>query len=262
VKKGVKREMEDNILEIKDLCVRVGGKALLHNLNLTVPAGEVHALLGLNGSGKTTLMMVIMGFTGYEVTNGQIVFAGRDITHLNITERARLGIGIAEQRPPTIPGVKLRQILDYIIAGRRQSATDVAELVKAAGMEEFLERNINDGLSGGEIRRAELLQLLAMQPTFSMMDEPDSGVDLESLKTVGGLINLLFSNDQCHPVRRRAGLIITHNGNMLNYVHVDKAHVMLNGQIGCSGNPYMILDTIGKRGYEECASCMRERSEH
>jgi Fe-S cluster assembly ATP-binding protein len=247
-----------NILEIKDLCVQVDGKELLHNLNLTIPPGEVHALLGLNGSGKTSLMMAIMGFARYEVTSGKIFFKGKDITNLNITERARLGIAIAQQRPPTIHGVNLRHILDYTVAGNSQSAEKVAELVQIAGMERFLKRDINGGFSGGEIKRAELLQLLATEPTFSMMDEPDSGVDIESLNLIGEMINMLFSNDRYHPVKRKAGLIITHNGNVLNFINVDKAHVMLNGEIGCSGNPPMILDTISKYGYEECARCMQK----
>ena len=248
----------NNVLEIKDLCVYAGQKELLHNLNLTIPAGEVHALFGPNGSGKTTLMMAIMGFSRYQVKSGQILLAGKDITELDITERARLGIGIAQQLPPVIPGVKLQQVLDYVTAGNHQQVANVGQLAKTADMEHFLNRDINGNLSGGEIRRAELLQLLAMQPMFSMMDEPDSGVDLEALKVVGELVNMLFSDDPVHPARRKAGLIITHSGNILNYVHVDKAHVMFERQIGCAGNPSIILDTISKYGYAECAQCLQE----
>lgn len=251
-------ELYKNTLEIKNLCVQVDGKALLHDLSLTIPVGEVHALLGLNGSGKTSLMMTIMGFPKYQVTNGQILFKGNDITNLNITERARLGIGIAQQRPPTIRGVKLRQVLDYVVMNNPKRMNEMANMVKAAGMEKFLDRDINDGLSGGEIKRAELLQLLAIQPTFSMMDEPDSGTDVESFEIIGKLIDMLFSSDVCHPVKRRGGLIITHNGNIFNYVHIDKAHIMLNGQIGCSGNPHIMFNTISKYGYEECVHCIKE----
>ncbi len=246
-----------NSLEIRELCVQVDGKEILRNLNLAIPEGEVHALLGLNGSGKTSLMMVIMGFARYKVTSGQIFFEGKDITGLDITERAKLGIGIAEQRPPTIQGVKLKHILYYIVDKKFQQSDEFALMVKAAAMEKFLDRDINEGLSGGEIKRAELLQLLAMQPKFSMMDEPDSGVDLESLKLVGNLINMIFSRDSCRRINKKAGLMITHNGSILNYIQADKAHVMLEGQIGCSGNPHVILDTINKCGYEACARCMR-----
>ncbi|MCG8482358.1 MAG: ATP-binding cassette domain-containing protein, partial [Clostridia bacterium] len=213
-------ETYKNILEIKNLCVEADGKELLHDLSLTIPVGEVHALLGLNGSGKTSLMMTIMGFPRYQVTKGQILFKGKEITNLNITERARLGIGIAQQRPPTINGVKLRHILDYAVMNEPRYIHEMPAMIKTAGMEKFLDRDINNGLSGGEIKRAELLQLLATQPGFSMMDEPDSGTDLESIEIIGKLLNLLFSRDACHPAKRRAGLIVTHNGNIFDYVHV------------------------------------------
>ncbi len=246
-------------LEIRDLCVRAGEKKLLNHLSLTIPDGEVHALLGQNGSGKTSLMMTIMGFSGYEVTQGQILFKGQDIAELDICERSRLGIAIAQQRPPTISGVTLRSILAYTLRNKKKPEDKLSELAETARMEPFLDRSINDGLSGGEIKRAELLQLLAMSPEFSMMDEPDSGVDMESLALVGELINKLFSPDQKRRAKRKAGLIITHSGNILNYFNIDKAHVMHDGSIGCSGNPTIILDTIGKYGYKECVRCIGRR---
>jgi Fe-S cluster assembly ATP-binding protein len=230
----------------------VEGQEILHDINLTIPEGEVHALLGPNGSGKTSLMMAIMGFSDYEVCRGQIIFDGKDITELDLTERARFGLGIAQQRPPTIAGVRLGQILNYVAASVPQWDAEVKELVQAAQMEQFLERDVNAGLSGGEIKRSELLQLLATHPRFAMMDEPDSGVDLEALVLVGDLINTIFSRDPARPAKRRAGLVITHTGHILNYVHADKAHVILDGCIGCSGNPHIIFDRIRKSGYEEC----------
>ncbi len=245
-----------NILEIKDLCVRAGDKNLLDHLNLAIPDGEVHALLGQNGSGKTTLMMTIMGFSDYEIMQGQILFKGKDITGLDVCERARLGIAIAQQRPPTINGVKLQSILAYTLRNEKNSEDVLNELARTTQMEQFLDRSINDGLSGGEIKRAELLQLLSMSPAFSMMDEPDSGVDIEALALVGKLINKLFAPDEKYPVKRKAGIVITHSGNVLKYLNFDKAHVMHNGNIGCSGNPALIMDTIGKHGYEECVRCI------
>jgi len=245
-----------NILEIKDLCVRAGDKNLLDHLNLAIPDGEVHALLGQNGSGKTTLMMTIMGFSDYEIMQGQILFKGKDITELDVCERARLGIAIAQQRPPTINGVKLQSILAYTLRNEKNSEDVLNELARTTQMEQFLDRSINDGLSGGEIKRAELLQLLSMSPAFSMMDEPDSGVDIEALALVGKLINKLFAPDEKYPVKRKAGIVITHSGNVLKYLNFDKAHVMHNGNIGCSGNPALIMDTIGKHGYEECVRCI------
>ena len=252
-----------NILEIKGLCVEVDGRVLLHDLDLTIPDGEVHALLGPNGSGKTTLMMTIIGYPEYEITQGQILFNGQDIATLDITGRARLGIGVSQQRPPTIAGVKLRQILDFVVANAPQRAGEIDELVRAFQMEPFLERDINAGLSGGEIKRSELFQLLVTHPKFVMMDEPDSGVDLEAISIIGRMTNkLLTRNHATRPKERRAGLIITHTGNILDYVHADKAHVMLDGCLCCSGNPHILLDQIRKCGYEECVRCeLRRRRE-
>jgi Fe-S cluster assembly ATP-binding protein len=247
-----------DLLEIKELCVAVDGQELLRQVNLIIPDGEVHTLLGPNGSGKTSLMMAIMGFGDYRVTHGQILFDGQDITELDLTERARLGIAVTQQRPPTIAGVKLRHVLDYATAGIPERVSEIDMLVSKTRMAPFLERDINRGLSGGEIKRSELLQLLAGQPRLAMVDEPDSGVDLESLAIVGEMINTLFSQDSPCPAKRRAGLIITHTGHILDYVQVDKAHIMLNGAIVCSGNAYLILDIIREHGYEECARCIRE----
>lgn len=248
--------MGTNALEIIDLCVNVNGKELLHKINLTIPAGEVHSLFGQNGSGKTSLMMAIMGFSAYKVTSGKILFEGKDVTPLNLTERSRLGIGIAQQRAPTLCGIKLRSVVEYISKERQHKKDEIDEIVSATKTHKFLDRDVNDGLSGGEIKRSEIMQLLAMKPVFSMLDEPDSGLDIESLSLLGGLINKIFSNDVFHPVKRNAGLIITHNGNVLEHVNVDKAHVMINGRIDCSGNPRIIMDTISKYGYEECVNCI------
>ena len=249
-----------NILEIKHLYVEVDGQMLLHNLDLVIPEGDIHALLGPNGSGKTTLMMTVIGYPEYKVTGGQIIFNGEDITELGITERASLGIGVSQQRPPTITGVKLRQILNHAIAKAPQRAQEIDDLVRAFQMEPFLERDINAGLSGGEIKRSELFQLLVTRPKFVMLDEPDSGVDLEAMNVVGHITNeLLARNHATRPKERRAGLVITHTGNILNYVHADKAHVMLDGYIGCSGNPHILLDQIRKCGYEECVQCELRR---
>jgi len=250
----------NNILEIRDLHVNVDGRRLLKDVDLTIADGEIHALLGPNGCGKTTLMMTIMGFPQYKVTQGQILFEGRDVTGLDLTERARLGIGIAQQRPPTIAGVKLQQIVEYLIKDEPERAGEVGELVKAFNMERLLDRGVNANFSGGEIKRSEIFQLLVSRPRFVMLDEPDSGVDLEALHLVGDLVNALLSKEGTRPVRRKAGLIITHTSYILDHVHADKAHIMLDGTIGCSGNPNIMIEEIRKRGYEECVRCIQRMS--
>ena len=249
-----------NILEVKHLCVEVGGNEILHDLDLSIPEGEVHALLGPNASGKTTLMMAIMGYPEYEITKGQVFFNGEDIAELDITERAKLGIGFSQQRPPTIAGVKLWQLLDFFVRKAPEHAQEIDELVKTFQMEGFLGRDINSGLSGGEIKRCELLQLLVTRPKFVMMDEPDSGVDLEALAVVGSMVNALLSEEHARPAHRKAGLIVTHTASILDYVYTDKAHIMLDGHIGCSGNPHILLNQIRGYGYEECIRCELRRS--
>lgn len=252
--------MTSDVLAINNLCVEADGQMLLHDLDLTIPDGEVHALLGPNGSGKTTLMMTIIGYPEYRVTQGQILFDGQDIAELDITERARLGIGVSQQRPPTIAGVKLQQILDFIIKDVQGRVQEIDNLTRAFQMGPFLERDVNAGLSGGEIKRSELFQLLITHPRFVMMDEPDSGVDLEAMSVIGQMTNeLLVRNHATRPKERRAGLIITHTGRILDYVHADKAYIMLDGRIGCSGNPLILLDKVREcGGYEQCIRCIQQ----
>ena len=248
-----------NILEIHDLNVTVRGEEILHKINMEIPEGEVHAIFGPNGSGKTSLMMTIMGFSGYQITSGKIIFEGQDITDLGLTERARLGIAVAQQRPPTIKGVRLRQVLDYAFEQNAETAKELESLIKDNNLEKFMDRDINDGLSGGEIRRVELLQLLATRPKFAMLDEPDSGVDIEALELIGEMAKKLFSVDICRPASRRSGLIITHTGQILESVYADKAHVMMEGTIEGCGNAQIVLDTICDSGYSQCLVCIKRK---
>ena len=247
------------MLKIQNLHVSIEGKDILNGVTLTIPDGEVHALFGPNGSGKTTLIMTIIGYPEYKVTEGQILFNGKDILKLEITERAKLGIYISQQRPPTIIGVKLRDILDFYIQSDPSKKGYIDNMVKKFKVEKFLDRNINSGLSGGEIKRSELFQVLIAFPKFLMLDEPDSGVDLVQLSLLGDVINeclriKAFSHHR-HSIERKTGLIITHSGNILDYVHTDKAHLLLGGIIHCSGNPGIMLDQIKKEGYKYCISC-------
>jgi Fe-S cluster assembly ATP-binding protein len=247
------------ILEINNLSVQVGGKTLLDHLDLKIPRGEIHALLGQNGSGKSTLLMTIMGFSEYKTINGTIMYNGQDITEMAINDRAKLGIGIAMQRPPTINGVTLKEVLDYLVRNDSKKDVLISELELFTHCESFMKRSINKGFSGGEIKRSELIQLLALKPEFALIDEPDSGVDIESIALIGALIKRIYEQDDHRPVLRKSGLIITHNCGVFDYFHVDKIHVMHNGQIICSGNPELIIDSIRENGYEGCLRCNQKR---
>jgi Fe-S cluster assembly ATP-binding protein len=239
------------LLEIVDLSVRIGDKQVLKDFNLRIGTGETHVLFGPNGTGKTTLLNVIAGIPRYSVDSGSILFKGKDITHMTMDERARLGIGMAFQRPPAIRGLKLKDLIKII-----NPEADAAAILKKMDFESFGERDVNRGFSGGEVKRSEMVQLLAQQPDFVMLDEPDSGVDLENIKLIGDAINLLTQKDKRPSSRTRSGIIITHFGHILEYMKADRAHVMLGGSIVCSGNPGEILVQIKKSGYEGCAACL------
>jgi len=213
--------------------------------------GETHALFGPNGCGKTTLLSTISGIPRYEVTGGKIIFKGEDVTHMPMHERARLGLGIAFQHPPTIRGLKVKDLIKLC-----NPLADADLILKDLNFEEFADREVNKGFSGGEVKRSELVQLLAQDPDFVMLDEPDSGVDLENIKVIGKAINKLTQKDVRPSKRTKSGMIITHFGHILDYMETDKAHVMIDGTILCSGGPREILKQIKESGYEECAECL------
>jgi Fe-S cluster assembly ATP-binding protein len=244
-----------DLLTVKGLSVSVEETEILHHVDLEINEGEIHALFGPNGSGKTSLLMAIMGIPPYRVTAGTIRFKGEDVTDLPVNERARRGIGLSFQRPPIIRGLKTRTMVDIC----SQGTVDAEALASSLGLQAFLDRDVNYGFSGGEIKRAELLQLLAQDPDLVLIDEPESGVDLESIVLIGEAINRLLKRDLRLRERRatspKAGLIITHTGHILDYVTVDRAHVMCHGCIGCSGHPRELLEEIRKMGYEECIQC-------
>lgn len=253
------------MLIVEDLQVELAGKTILKHIDLEINPGETHALFGPNGSGKTSLLMTLMGYPQYKVVGGRIVFKGVDITHAPINERARLGIGMSYQRPPTIHGLKTRQMVQLCA----HQEVDVTSLAHKVNFESFLDRDVNAGFSGGEIKRSELLQLSAQNPDLMLFDEPESGVDLENIALVGNTIaRLLQKNgvwDKAKPrlqvkrERTKMGLIITHTGHILDYVAVDKGQVLYNGVLSCSTNPREILRCIAEIGYEECVRCtMRE----
>ena len=250
------------MLLIEDLQVKLGEREVLRHIDLQINPGETHILFGPNGSGKTSLLMTIMGYPQYRVTAGKIAFKGVDITNMPINERAKLGIGMSYQRPPTVHGLKTKQIVK-ICGGNRD--INVAGMAAAMNFTDFLERDINAGFSGGEIKRSELLQLMAQKPDLLLFDEPESGVDLENISLIGNTISKLLQRDihmepgktqlQMKKERTRMGLIITHTGFILDYVTADKGQVLFNGVLSCSNNPTDIFMCIKEMGYEECVKC-------
>ncbi len=254
------------MLLIEGLQVEIAGNVILQHMDLEIRPGETHILFGPNGSGKTSLLMTIMGYPQYRVVSGKITFNGVDITHMPINERAQLGIGMSYQRPPTIHGLKTRQMIKICAGGETQEEV----LAKRVNFEEFLDRDLNAGFSGGEIKRSELLQLLAQDPDLMLFDEPESGVDMENITLVGETIAALLQKDgtpsetkskmKIKLERTKMGLIITHTGYILDYVSADKGQVLYEGKLSCVSNPREILRCIGEDGYGECVRCMSEMS--
>ena len=252
------------MLLIEDLKVEIDEHVILQHIDLEIQPGETHILFGPNGSGKTSLLMTIMGYPQYKVLSGKIMFKGEDITYMPINERAQLGIGMSYQRPPTINGLKTRQMVK-LCAKKEVDEENLAERVNFKG---FLDRDVNAGFSGGEIKRSELLQLMAQDPDLMLFDEPESGVDLENIPLVGRTIaELLQRNGHAEESkskmkikmeRTKMGLIITHTGYILDYVSADKGQVLYNGMLSCVSNPNEILNCIGESGYEECVRCITD----
>jgi Fe-S cluster assembly ATP-binding protein len=248
--------MEDGLLKINHLSVEIEGKEILRDITMSIRTGETHVLFGPNGSGKSTLLMTIMGFPKYKVTKGNIVFRGKDITSLPVDERARMGIGVSFQRPPIIRGVRTHDLLKACMQGK-YSEKDIDMLAEKANMLDFMNREVNYGFSGGEIKRSEMMQLLAQSPRLSLLDEPESGVDLMNIAVIGKLVNELLEKNLRINNRTHAGLIITHTGHILEYVNARTGYVLINGRIIGEGDPHEILATIKERGYEKCIECSR-----
>ena len=242
------------MLEVKDLKSRVAGNDILNGLSLSVNAGEVHAIMGPNGSGKSTLAQVIAGHADYEVTGGSVTFKGQDLLELDPEERAREGIFLGFQYPVEIPGVNNAYLLKAALNAKRAhqglDEIDAFEFLKTArekmaelGMDpKFLNRGVNEGFSGGEKKRNEILQMAMLEPDLAILDETDSGLDIDALKAVAQGVNSLRSPD-------RAIVLVTHYQRLLDYIEPDFVHVLSNGEIVRSGDKTLALE-LEDKGYD------------
>jgi len=240
-----------HVLETKDLHVSVEGKEILKGVDLTIKQGEVHAIMGPNGSGKSTLSCTIMGHPRYKVDKGQILFDGQDITELKANERAKLGLFLSFQYPSEIEGVSmgnfLRTSLNALNPGSRLGLQDFQKLLKEK-MEmlkmdkKFATRYLNTGFSGGEKKKGEILQLAVLNPKIAVLDETDSGLDIDALKTVAEGINTIMKQSEMGVV------LITHYQRLLNYIKPDHIHIMMDGKIVRSGGAEL-AEHLEEKGY-------------
>jgi len=241
------------MLEIRALSATVDGKEILRGIDLSVPTGEVHAIMGPNGSGKSTLAYALAGREGYEVTGGTVTFDGRDLTTLEPDERAVLGLFLAFQYPVELPGVGnanfLRTALNAVRRSRGESELDAVQFLKLARAEtkrlampdDMLRRNVNVGFSGGEKKRNEVLQMAILRPKLAILDETDSGLDIDALRIVAEGVNALRGPDF-------SALVITHYQRLLEYIVPDRVHVLAGGRIVRSGGPELAHELEAK-GY-------------
>lgn len=245
------------LLEIVDLHVNVEDKEILKGVNLTINAGEIHAIMGRNGSGKSTLSYALMGHPRYKVTSGKMLYKGQEISEMSPDQRAKLGLALAFQYPVSIPGVSVSNFLRKTVNAVRGRDIPVKEfrlelkalMAKLGVKDEFLSRYVNDGFSGGEKKRLEILQLSMLNPSLAILDETDSGLDIDALKTVSEGVNALSKADT-------AILLITHYQRMINYVQPQFVHVFQDGKIVASGGSELALE-LEDRGYEWVTSEMQ-----
>jgi len=238
-------------LEIRNLQVRIEEREILRGVDLTVRQGELHALMGPNGSGKSTLANTIMGHPGYEVTDGEILFNGENIVEMAPHERARLGLFLAFQYPVAIPGVSVANFLRLAINAQRETPIAMKEFGQRLGSavelldveRSFTSRHLNDGFSGGEKKRAEVLQMAVLEPQIAVLDETDSGLDIDALRTVAEGVAKL------HAQQGLGALIITHYQRILHYVRPEFVHILMDGRIVMEGGNELV-DRLEREGYD------------
>ncbi|MBU14122.1 MAG: Fe-S cluster assembly ATPase SufC [Gammaproteobacteria bacterium] len=241
------------MLSIKDLHAEVDGKTILKGLSLEINAGEVHAIMGPNGSGKSTLGHVLSGRPGYEITDGSAEFMGKDIFEMETDERAHLGLFLAFQYPVEIPGVSnmefLKAAVDTVRESRDEAAFDTVNFMRKAREacaavdldQAFLKRGVNEGFSGGEKKRNELMQMMLLEPKLCILDETDSGLDIDALQVVANGVNTMRTEN-------RAFLLVTHYQRLLDYIEPDFVHVLADGRIVKSGDKSLALE-LEEKGY-------------
>lgn len=230
------------MLKIKDLFVSIEGHDILKGVNLSLDKGELAVILGPNGCGKTTLLKTIMGIGGTKIKKGEIIFKGKKINDLTVDKRALMGMGMMYQKAPKLNGVKLEKIVEFL--GKENGEVEKYQINK------FLNRGVNDNLSGGEIKRSELLQLRLQNPDLLLLDEPDSGVDVENVALVGKEIDKMIKEG-------KGAIIITHTGQILNYLKTKMAYVMMDGKIVCHDEAKRMFKTINANGYKICVNCKK-----
>lgn len=234
------------MLEVRNLSVEVNNKPILKDVTMSIGKGEVLILFGPNGSGKSTLIKTIMGFGGFNVTGGEIIFKGEKLNSLPTEERVKAGMGIMYQHPPKIRGVKLQQIASFL----SKDENKINSLSDTLSLKEHLNREVNLGFSGGEMKRSELFQLLLQDPDLVLLDEPESGVDLENISLMGQVLNNYLQKEG------KSALIITHTGYILDYVKAKNGCVMMGGKFWCVGDPKEMFESIKETGYEKCKVCV------
>ena len=234
------------MLKIENLSVEVGGKEIIKEISLEIKKGETLILFGPNGSGKTTLLKAIMGFEGYSTKGGQIMFKDKILNGMAVEERVRLGIGLMYQHPPKIRGVKLGQLAGHL----SQDKNRIKDLSEKLSLQEHLIRDVNLDFSGGEMKRSELFQVILQEPDLLLLDEPESGVDIENISVMGRVLNEYLSK------KDKSALIITHTGYILDYVQAKRGCVLLEGKFWCLGDPKEMFEAIKKSGYDKCKECI------